>query len=92
MFFKTGKKWDDIYGVLDYFDVMNHAPNVSCPVIMGVGLFDETCPPAINFSAYNNLETQDKEYHLYPQSGHSLPESHYGVKMKWLYERFGIGK
>jgi cephalosporin-C deacetylase len=88
--FKTGKKWDEIYSVLDYIDVMNHAPNVSCPVIMGVGLFDDVCPAAINFSAYNNLSTQDKTYHLYPNSGHSLPETHYGVKMKWLYERFGL--
>jgi cephalosporin-C deacetylase len=88
--FKTGKKWEDIYGVLDYIDVTNHAPNVSCPVIMGVGLFDDVCPAAINFSAYNNLSTQDKTYHLYPNSGHSLPETHYGVKMKWLYERFGL--
>jgi cephalosporin-C deacetylase len=88
--FKTGKKWDDIYSVLDYIDVTNHAPNVTCPVIMGVGLFDDVCPPAINFSAYNNLSSQDKTYHLYPNSGHSLPDTHYGLKMKWLYERFGL--
>ena len=88
--FKTGKKWDDIYNVLDYIDVTNHAPNVNCPVIMGVGLFDDVCPAAINFSAFNNLSSLDKSYHLYPSSGHSLPESHYGVKMKWLYERFGL--
>ena len=90
--FKTGKKWDDIYSVLDYFDVTNHAPNVTCPVIMGVGLFDDICPAAINFSAYNNLSSLEKSYILYPQSGHSLPESHYGVKMKWLYEKFQISK
>ena len=90
LLFKTGKKWTDIYNVLDYIDVTNHAPSVTCPVMMGVGLFDDICPAAINFSAYNNLSSHDKSYHLYPTSGHSLPETHYAVKMKWLYERFGL--
>ena len=87
---KTGKTWDEVYAVLDYFDIKNMAPNITCPVVMGVGLFDETCPPAINFAAYNNLASADKSYFLYPQSGHSLPAAQHNVKMKWLYERFLI--
>ena len=87
---KKGKSWDEIYGVLDYIDVMNHAPNITVPTFMGVGLFDDICPPAINFSMYNNLGTTDKSYILYPQAGHSLPSAHHEKKMAWLRPRFGL--
>ena len=87
---KTGKSWEDVYSVLNYIDIKNHAVNVTCPVIMAVGLFDDVCPPAINFAAYNNLSSLQKEYYLYPQSGHSVPGSHHSLKMKWLYKHFGL--
>ncbi len=87
---KTGKTWEDVYSVLNYIDIKNHAVNVTCPVIMAVGLFDDICPPPINFAAYNNLSSLEKEYHLYPQSGHSVPGSHHTLKMKWLYKHFGL--
>ena len=84
------RKMDTILKTLDYIDIKNLAPSVTCPVFMGVGLFDDTCPGAINFAAYNNLSSTDKSFKLYPQSGHALPEKHYSVKLKWLYERMGL--
>ncbi len=87
---KTGKSWDDVYGVLDYIDIKNLAPDVTCPVIMASCLFDDICPSAINFAAYNNIASKDKSYFLYPESGHSVPSAHYGLKMKWLYKRFEV--
>ena len=85
-----GRTWDEIYAVLNYFDIKNHTPNITCPVIMGVGLFDDICPPYINFAAYNNLSSTEKEYHLYPQNGHSTPAAHHDLKMRWMYKRFGL--
>jgi cephalosporin-C deacetylase-like acetyl esterase len=85
---KTGKKWEDLYAVLDYIDIKNMTPSITCPVIMGVGLYDDVCPPAINFAAYNNLKSEDKMYILYPHSGHSLPGPHYEVKMAWMKKKF----
>ncbi len=84
------RKMDMILKTLDYIDIKNLAPSVTCPVLMGVGLFDDTCPGAINFAAYNNLSSTDKSFKLYPQSGHALPEKHYTAKLKWLYERMGL--
>jgi cephalosporin-C deacetylase len=84
------KKMDGIYSVLDYFDIKHLTPMITCPVIMGVGLYDPTCPPAINFAAYNNLGSIDKEYRLYPTAGHSLPPSHYEVKRNWIFKHFGL--
>ena len=84
------RKMETILKTLDYIDIKNLASAVTCPVFMGVGLFDDTCPGAINFAAYNNLSSVDKSYKLYPQSGHALPEKHYSVKLKWLYEKMGL--
>lgn len=84
------KKMESIYSVLDYFDIRHLTPSVFCPVFMGVGLYDDTCPPAINFAAYNNLASTDKTYRLYPTAGHSLPPSHYDIKRNWIFKHFGI--
>ena len=84
------KKMESIFNVLDYFDIRHLTPSVFCPVFMGVGLYDETCPPAINFAAYNNLSSTDKEYRLYPTAGHSLPPSHYDIKRNWIFKHFGM--
>ena len=82
------KKMDTFFNVLDYFDIRNHTPSVTCPVLMGVGLFDPTCPPAINFAAYNNVSSLEKNYRLYPISGHGLPSEHYDIKKQWIIKSF----
>ncbi len=84
------KKMDTIFSVLDYFDIKHLTPMITCPVIMGVGLYDPTCPPAINFAAYNNLASIEKEYRLYPTAGHALPPTHYEVKRHWIFKHFNI--
>lgn len=79
----TGRSWNDIYQVLNYFDIKNLATKITCPVEMSVGLFDDICPPNINFAAYNNLFlVKKKSYTLYPNSAHSLPSFHYKKKIE----------
>ncbi len=84
------KSQEEIYKTLDYFDISHLTPRITCPVFMGVGLYDDVCPPAINFAAYNNLSSVDKQYVLYPKSGHALPSEQYDLKMNWIRERFGF--
>lgn len=87
---RKNASWEQVFSILNYFDIKNHAPRITCPVIMASCLFDDICPSAINFAAFNNLSSSDKEYFLYPQDGHSVPAEHYTLKMKWLRQRFGI--
>jgi cephalosporin-C deacetylase-like acetyl esterase len=81
--------WDQVYHTLSYFDIKNLAPKIRAPLIMGVGLMDEVCPPHINFAAYNQVRGE-KRYIVYPQAGHGLPEAFYQAKMKWIGEKFGL--
>ena len=56
---------------------------------MSIGLRDETCPPHINFAAYNQLETV-KEYRVYPYAGHGLPSENNEIKMEWIKKHFNL--
>jgi cephalosporin-C deacetylase-like acetyl esterase len=52
-----------------YFDVVNFARHIECPVLIGLGLRDETCPPATVLAAVNVI-TSPKEVVMLPTSGH----------------------
>lgn len=52
-----------------YFDVVNFARRIKCPVIVGVGLRDETCSPSSILAATNQI-SGPKEVILLPRAGH----------------------
>ncbi len=79
--------WDELYTMLSYFDIKNLAPLIRAPMIMGVGLLDDVCPPAINFAAWNQV-TADKKYIVYPDAGHGLPGEFYNARMEWIRSWF----
>ncbi|MDZ7371974.1 MAG: acetylxylan esterase [candidate division KSB1 bacterium] len=81
--------WDKVYETLSYIDIKNLAPWIKAPVRMAVGLLDETCPPHINFAAYNQV-TSPKSYAVYPYSGHNLPPSNWQAKMDWIKTQLGV--
>lgn len=58
-----------LYATLSYFDIKNHARNITCPILMGVGLQDPVCPPHTNFAGYNLISSK-KQFIIYPNCGH----------------------
>jgi cephalosporin-C deacetylase-like acetyl esterase len=81
--------WESVYHTLSYIDIKNLAPWIKAPVHMSIGLLDETCPPHINFAAYNQLNVP-KSYTAYPYAGHGLPGSNWQAKMTWIKKQFGL--
>ena len=65
----SGKDPDKVHETSRYFDVANFIPWIKCPVLVGIGLLDETCPPEGILAGLNQLETP-KEIILLPGSGH----------------------
>lgn len=57
------------YHTLSYFDGMNLAPMISCPVLLSVALLDTVCPASSGFAVYNHL-TCEKELRVYHYNGH----------------------
>jgi len=75
--------WNGVFETLRYFDIKNLATWIKCPVLMSIGLKDITCPPHINFAAYNQLKAP-KEYVVYPDAGHGLPAEYMQAKVDWM--------
>ncbi|MDA0197135.1 MAG: acetylxylan esterase [Bacteroidetes bacterium] len=44
-----------VYEASRYFDVANFVTRIKCPILVGVGLLDETCPPEGILSAMNQV-------------------------------------
>ncbi len=78
---------DSIYKNLSYIDIKNLAPWIKSPVFMAIGLMDKTCPPHINYAAYNQLSVP-KEYLVYPKAGHGLPGVYNTVMMEFIRKQF----
>ena len=69
-YWKTqGKDEKKVREASRYYDVVNFAPLVKCPVLVGVGLIDQTCPPAGVYAAFNLL-AGPKEIVLLPRANH----------------------
>ncbi len=70
-----------------YYDIANFAALIKCPVLVGLGLQDETCPPAGVFAAFNRISSP-KEVVILPKSGHQDDhgtQSAYNQRMEvWL--------
>jgi cephalosporin-C deacetylase-like acetyl esterase len=66
--------WEHVYDLLTYFDIKNLAQWITCPLWMAIGVQDETCPPHINFAAYNQVKSE-KQWVASPLAGHNIPDA-----------------
>lgn len=80
---------NEVLRTLSYFDIKNLAPWIKAKMLMEAGLRDETCPPHINFAAYNQV-TAPKSFVVYPEAGHSVPQEFYLVKTQWIRTNLGL--
>lgn len=69
---------------LSYYDLMNFAPWITCPVLVSIGLIDEITPPSTVFAAYNHLETTEKKIQVYRYFGHEPIPAFHTEKLKCL--------
>lgn len=83
------RTWDSTLETLSYFDTMNMAPWIDCPVFMGIALQDSICPPPTNFAVYNRIKAI-KEYRVYPQANHSLGPQYHKLVFDWIRMKFHL--
>jgi len=80
---RATRTWKSTCETLSYFDTMNMAHRIKCPVLMRVGLQDRICPPSTSFATYNRI-AGPKEYIVYPDAGHGILREHHEVAGAWL--------
>jgi cephalosporin-C deacetylase len=71
-----------VWQTLSYFDNLNLASRIECPVLLNVGLIDEICPPSTIFAVYNALKV-NKQMAVFPYHGHERPEVHWQTQLHW---------
>jgi cephalosporin-C deacetylase-like acetyl esterase len=66
-----------------YYDVVNFARRIKCPVLIGMGLIDTTCSPAGVFAMINQIQAP-KRVVIMPTADHSKPhDQYYAVFGPW---------
>lgn len=76
---------EEMYRNLSYFDIKNFARRIKMPVLMGIGLQDQTCPPHTNMSSYNLIEAP-KQLRIYPECGHTVDYSDWNPRRTAFFE------
>ena len=74
---------------LRYFDAVNFAPRIKSPMVVGIALDDEVCPPETSYAAYRAL-TGHKELWLFPNSGHGNAHDYPGQERAWLESQIAL--
>ncbi|MDR1780571.1 MAG: acetylxylan esterase [Tannerella sp.] len=82
--------WEHVYDLLTYFDIKNLAQWIECPLTMAIGVQDPTCPPHINFAAYNQVKSE-KYWVASPRAGHSIPNPEiWEAEHKFIRKKLGM--
>jgi cephalosporin-C deacetylase len=55
---------------LAYFDGLNFAAKIACPIIVNIGLLDNVCPPETGYALFNKIGAKDKRLYTYEGHGH----------------------
>lgn len=70
---------------LSYVDAVHHSRRANAPLLMSVGLMDQTCPPSTGYAAFHAYGGEDKRIVAYPFNDHEggqADQEH--LKLTWL--------
>ena len=83
-FFRVnGMDTPDKLNTMAYYDVVNFARKVKCPVYMTWGYNDNTCPPTTSYAVYNVI-TAPKEALITPINEHWTSEATERGHLTWI--------
>ena len=69
----------EVENTLAYFDGINFAEKIACPIVMNIGLQDNVCPPETGYALFNRIGTSDKQLYPYDGHGHDAGRSRHGA-------------
>jgi cephalosporin-C deacetylase len=53
-----------------YYDCINFADKITCPILVNIGLNDDVCPPETGYAVFNAISSTEKKLYAYPDHGH----------------------
>jgi cephalosporin-C deacetylase len=81
------ERFDAVRDTVAYFDGVNFAPRIACPVMIYVGLQDNVCPPETGYAVFNALTAEDKQFFAYDGHGHDAGRVHHGKLIEEFFEK-----
>lgn len=75
--------------VESFFDILNFAPLVRCPVLMNAGLIDPVSSPSAIFALYRTLDVP-KEIQIIPNMGHDWSTAFQRHAWRWLEKTLDV--
>ncbi|MCH7802121.1 MAG: acetylxylan esterase [Chloroflexi bacterium] len=72
---------------LNYFDCINFAHKVTCPIIINIGMQDNVCPPETGFALFNNIASADKTMYPYDNQGHSAGRAEHTAVVESFFKK-----
>jgi len=77
---------ETVFRTLSYFDVVNFADRITCPVVCSCGLEDASTPPECVYAAYNNIRSEKQMINC-PFTGHAVPAWVQEKELAWLLRK-----
>ena len=78
---------DQVEETLNYFDGINFAHRITCPIIINVGMQDNVCPPETGFALFNEIASADKTMYPYNEQGHSAGRAEHGAVIESFFKK-----
>jgi cephalosporin-C deacetylase len=72
---------------LAYFDGLNFADRIACPIIVNIGLQDNVCPPETGYALFNRIAAADKRLYTYDGHGHDAGRYQHGAIVEQFFAR-----
>lgn len=83
---------EQVRRTLDYFDQINFADKIRCPIAINIGLRDDVCPPETGYALYAAIEAE-KQLFPYEDCGHDAGSAvgHAEIVSRFLREHLRPG-
>jgi cephalosporin-C deacetylase len=73
-----------VLGTLSYYDAVNCAERIACPILVSAGLKDSVCWPETIYAAYHAISSTHKQIVTYPFAGHYTGAGHHRTVHEFL--------
>ena len=81
---------DNFFRIWDYFDALNFATQVKCPILMGAALKGVSSPPQSVYNFYNQILGFKREIYVSPDTENNMDAAYYVLENNWIRETLRI--
>jgi cephalosporin-C deacetylase len=78
---------EQVEETLNYFDGINFANKITCPIIINVGMQDNVCPPETGFALFDQIASVDKKMYPYNNQGHSAGRAEHTAVIEAFFKK-----